>query len=195
MSGWNPVMARLAAGEPLTAEELLPVVYDELRNIAAHKLRQERPGQTLQATALVHEAYARLVGTDPGKRWDSRRHFFAAAAEAMRRILIDQARRKQSVKHGGSMDRHRLSSCDIASEVPDDEVLSVHESLVRFAAIDPVKAQLVKLRYFAGMTIHQAGEVLELSPATSDRYWAYARAWLHADLRNSGNAPETRRKT
>jgi RNA polymerase sigma factor (TIGR02999 family) len=183
MSTLDPVLVRLAAGEAISAEELLPVVYDELRRIAEHKLHQERSGQTLQATALVHEAYARLVSADPEKRWDSRGHFFSAAAEAMRRILIDQARRKQAVKHGGGLERHRLSSCEIASEVPSDELLSVHESLERFAAVDPVKAELVKLRYFAGLTIHQAGEALGIASATADRYWAYARAWLHADLK------------
>lgn len=185
MTDDRDVRARLTAGEPVSAEELLPVVYDELRKMADEKLRHERPGQTLQATALVHEAYARLVRSDPEKHWDSRGHFFAAAAESMRRILIDQARRKQADKHGGQWGRHRLSSCELECELPSEELLAVHESLDRLAAIDAIKAELVKLRYFAGMTIHQAGEALGISPATADRYWAYARAWLHADLRDS----------
>ncbi|HEY6565587.1 MAG TPA: sigma-70 family RNA polymerase sigma factor, partial [Pirellulaceae bacterium] len=177
------IITRMSAGDPRAAEELLPIVYDELRRLAAQRLQQEKPGQTLQPTALVHEAYLRLVQHQ--QPWDSRGHFFAAAAEAMRRILIDQARRKRSERHGGNFQRHDAQTCEVAAPVPSDELLAVHESLERLQAIDPLKAELVKLRYFAGMTLREVAEVLRISAPTADRYWAFARAWLHADMRSS----------
>jgi RNA polymerase sigma factor (TIGR02999 family) len=172
-----------AAGDPTAAAELLPLVYDELRKLAAAKLAQEQPGQTLQATALVHEAYLRLVGTGPAGGWNSRAHFFGAAAEAMRRIVIEQARRKRTQRQGGGLQRLPLDEVEIATPEPDDDVLALDEALDQFERIDPVKAQLVKLRYFAGLTAQQAAEVLGISTTTADRYWSYARAWLHAALK------------
>jgi RNA polymerase sigma factor (TIGR02999 family) len=146
-------------------------------------LTQEKPGQTLQATALVHEAYLRLVGAEDGKAWDNRGHFFAAAAEAMRRILIDLARTKQSQRRGGGRQRIELEHVDMAAPETGSDVLALNEALSRFEQVDPVKAQLVKLRYFAGLSIPQAAQVLGISSTTADRYWAYARAWLHAELK------------
>jgi RNA polymerase sigma factor (TIGR02999 family) len=177
------ILSAIDQGDPQAAEQLLPLVYDELRNLAAHKLAREAPGQTLQATALVHEAYLRLLGDESAAqaRWADRSHFFAAAATAMRRILIDNARRKQTDKHGGGLARHSLDG--LAAPEPDDELVALDEALQRFAAIDPLKAQLVELRYFAGLTGEQAAEVLGISPATADRHWAYARAWLQAEVR------------
>lgn len=177
------ILGRIEEGDPSAAEKLLPLVYEELRKLAALKLAQEKPGQTLQATALVHDAYLRLVDVEQVQQWDSRGHFFAAAAEAMRRILVDQARRKNAERHGGG--RQRLDVDHVEPAVPEAErdLLAVHEALERFEQVDPVKADLVKLRYFAGFTISQAAEALGVSSATADRYWAYARAWLHSALR------------
>jgi RNA polymerase sigma factor (TIGR02999 family) len=177
------ILAAIEGGDPHAAQRLLPLVYDELRKLAAAKLSQEKPGQTLQATALVHEAYLRLVGAERGQDWDSRGHFFAAAAEAMRRILIDQARTKQSQRRGGGRQRLDLEYVDLAVPEAELDVLALHEVLERFEQLDPVKAKLVKLRYFAGLSIPQAAEVLGISSNTADRYWAYARAWLHAELK------------
>jgi RNA polymerase sigma factor (TIGR02999 family) len=176
------VLSALEQGDPSAAERLLPLVYDELRQLAAQKLAQEKPGQTLQATALVHEAYLRLVNVEQAPPWNSRGHFFAAAAEAIRRILIDQARQKQSLRRGGGLQRQDLEHLPIASPEPSLDVLSVNEALERFEQVDPLKARLVKLRYFAGLTIPQAAEALGISSTTADRYWSYARAWLHAEL-------------
>jgi RNA polymerase sigma factor (TIGR02999 family) len=170
-------------GDPHAAGQLLPLVYDELRRLATQKLALETPGQTLEATALVHEAYLRLRGDDRDPHWDSRGHFFAAAAEAMRRILIDQARRKQSQKQGGGRKRRSLEHVEIAAPEPSLDVLAVNEALERFEKVDPLKANLVKLRYFAGLTIPQAADALGISSTTADRYWSYARAWLHAELK------------
>ena len=172
----------VAAGDSHAAAELLPLVYDELRRLAAARLAGESPGQTLQPTALVHEAYLRLVGPSAPARWDGRAHFFAAAAEAMRRLLIDQARRKSAARHGGGRARHDLDHIELATPEPAAELQAVDEALTRFEAIEPAKAALVKLRYFAGMTIPQAAEALGIAPSTADRHWAYARAWLHAEL-------------
>lgn len=183
MSDVTRVLNAMQQGDAHAASQLLPLVYDELRKLAAQKLAQEAPGQTLQATALVHEAYLRLVDTDQPLSWDSRGHFFAAAAEAMRRILIDQARRKQSRRHGGSCKRRPLEHVDLASPEPPEEVLALNEALGRFALLDPLKADLVKLRYFAGLTIAQAAEALGISTTTADRYWSYAQAWLHRELK------------
>jgi RNA polymerase sigma factor (TIGR02999 family) len=161
----------------------LPLVYDELRKLAAARLSQEKPGLTLQATALVHEAFLRLVGCDSGQYFNGRGHFFVAAAEAMRRILIDQARRKQSQRQGGGRQREDFEQLAIAAPEPSFDVLAVNEALERFEQVDALKARLVKLRYFAGLTIPQAAEALGISPTTADRYWSYARSWLHAELK------------
>ena len=171
-----------ATGDPRAAAELLPLVYDELRKLAAARMAGEAPGQTLQPTALVHEAYLRLVAADRPGGFDGRAHFFAAAAEAMRRLLIDQARRRAAARHGGGRTRRDLDHVEVAAPEPDDDLLAVDEALARFEAVDPAKAALVKLRYFAGMTIPQAAEALGIAPSTADRHWAYARAWLHAEL-------------
>ena len=168
--------------DPQAAEQLLPLVYDELRRLAVERMTQERPGQTLQATALVHEAYLRLVDTKAAQQWDSRGHFFAAAAEAMRRILVEQARRKQRLKHGGAMKRIDLDSQCAVSDSPRFDVLALDEALTKLAEIDPVKANLVKLRYFTGMTMPEAAEALSVSLATAERYWTFAKAWLLAEL-------------
>jgi RNA polymerase sigma factor (TIGR02999 family) len=168
-------------GEAHAAERLLPLIYEELRQLAAQKLAQEKPGQTLQATALVHEAYLRLVGNDDEQRWDSRGHFFAAAAEAMRRILVDSARRKRTQKRGGDLHHQRLD--DIAAPEPGEDLLALDDALQKLAARDPLKAKLVELRYFAGLTGDETAKVLGISPATADRHWAYARAWLQAEVR------------
>ncbi|MFO0954046.1 MAG: ECF-type sigma factor [Isosphaeraceae bacterium] len=175
------VLSAIEQGDPQAAEELLPLVYDELRRLAARRLTLEKPGQTLQATALVHEAYLRLVGKETGRPYRDRAHFFAAAAAAMRRILIDKARRKQARKHGGDLRRQPLEL--VSAPEPDDELLALDEALLRLSDKDPQKARLVELRYFGGLTGEQAAEVLGISPTTADRYWAYARAWLQAEVR------------
>jgi RNA polymerase sigma factor (TIGR02999 family) len=179
------ILSAIEQGDPQAAEQLLPLVYDELRRLAAEKMAPEKPGQTLQATALVHEAYLRLVGVEKAQRWDSRGHFFAAAAEAMRRILVEQARRKTSLRRGGALQRNCLEHAEIVAPEPSDSTMALHEALARFEKIHKLKADLVKLRYFAGLTIPQAAEALGISSATADRYWAYARAWLHAELKRS----------
>ena len=179
-----PDLTRLldaADGDPRAAAEILPLVYDELRRLAARKLAGEKPGQTLQPTALVHEAYLRLVGGGEPRSYRNRGHFFAAAAAAMRRILVDAARRKLTRKRGGGLDRHTLDG--VAAPEPDEEMLALDEALARLAAADPVKARLVELRYFAGLTGEQAAEALGISPTTADRYWSYARAWLQTQVR------------
>lgn len=172
---------------PAGAEDLLPLVYEELRRVAAARLAGEAPGQTLQATALVHEAWLRVSAGAP-RAWNGRAHFFAVAAEAMRRILIDQARRKRAVRHGGGLHRTELPDADalpLVVETAEDELLAVHEALDRFAALEPRKATLVKLRYFAGLTLTEAAEVLEISEPTAKRDWAYARAWLFREIRRA----------
>ncbi len=176
------ILSQIESGDPSAAEQLLPLVYDELRKLAASKLAQEKPGQTLQATGLVHDAYIRLVNVEQAKHWDSRGHFFAAAAEAMRRILIDKARKKLRPKHGGGRRRVDLDSACALTEDRHDELLALDEVLTRFAALDPLKADLVKLRFFAGMTVPEAAQALGISVATADRYWAYARVWLYCEL-------------
>jgi RNA polymerase sigma factor (TIGR02999 family) len=184
------ILSAIEQGDPRAAEQLLPLVYEELRKLAVQKLAREKAGQTLQATALVHEAYLRLVGDDPDRAWDNRGHFFAAAAEAMRRILIDQARSKKSQRRGGARQRHELAQLAIAAPEPSLDILTLNEALERFEALDPAKAALVKLRYFTGLTIPQAAEAAGISTTTADRYWSYARAWLHAELKK-GNADAT----
>jgi RNA polymerase sigma factor (TIGR02999 family) len=180
------ILSAIEQGDPHAAEQLLPLVYDELRKLAARKLAQEKTGQTLQATALVHEAYLRLVDVDKVQDWDNRRHFFAAAAEAMRRILVEKARRKQSAKRGGDMARQDLDALEIAiPEIPED-VLALDEALNKLAATDKTAAELVHLRFFAGLPLAEAARHLGVSPRTVDRLWAYARAWLHQELQGSG---------
>jgi RNA polymerase sigma factor (TIGR02999 family) len=181
MNDVTHILSAIEQGDPHAAEQLLPLVYDELRNLAAQKLAQEKPGQTLQPTALVHEAFLRLLGQDQPRSYKDRRHFFRAAATAMRRILIDNARRKQTHKRGGSVAHGPLK--EVAAPERDKELLALDEALTQLAGIDPAKAQLVELRYFAGLTSEQAAEVLGISPSTADRYWAYARAWLKAEVR------------
>jgi RNA polymerase sigma factor (TIGR02999 family) len=183
MSGVTQILSRIDQGDPSATTELLPLVYDELRKLAAQKMAQEQPGQTLQATALVHEAYLRLVDGSAARPWNSRGHFFAAAAEAMRRILIDQARRKLSVRQRGALVKEPLDGLEIAAPEPSVDLLTIDDVLERFEAIDPSKAALVKLRYFVGLTIPEAAEALGISTTTADRHWAYARAWLHAALK------------
>src|SRR5262249_7723581 len=168
-------------------EQLLPLVYNELRRLAAQKLALENPGQTLQATALVHEAYLRLVGDDPKQPWDGRGHFFAAAAEAMRRILVENARRKRGLKHGGDRHRQPLDPDGIAAPQAADDLLALDEALTRLAATEPQVAELVKLRYFAGLTIPQAAAHLQISPRTADAWWSYAKAWFQAALQEPGD--------
>jgi len=165
----------------MAAADLLPLLYDELRQLAAAKLAREAPGQTLQATALVHEAWLR-VQTDGQPAWDGRAHFFGAAAEAMRRILVDNARRKQAIRHGGELKRTELVDSQIRAEVPDDELLEVHEALEALASEHPRKAELVKLRYFAGLTLEEAAGILGISEPTAKRDWAFARAWLRREI-------------
>ena len=181
MSDVTQILSAIEQGDPRAAEELLPLVYDELRKLAAAKLANEKPGQTLQATALVHEAFLRLVVCDSPQEWNGRRHFFAAASESMRRILVEQARRKSCVKRGGDREREDLQF--VETKVPDEELLALDEAISGFAAEHAEKAELVKLRYFVGMTIPQAAEALGISKATADRHWRYARAWLFRHLR------------
>jgi RNA polymerase sigma factor (TIGR02999 family) len=179
------LLSDLAHSDAHAAGQLLPLVYEELRRLAAQKLAQEAPGQTLQPTALVHEAYVRLVGTRADQPWDGRGHFFAAAAEAMRRILIDNARRKKSAKHGGGRRRVPLDQAHRVTESPD-ALLALDDALARFAAEEPAKAELVKLRFFAGLSTPQAAAALGVSVATAERWWTFARAWLFADLGDGG---------
>ena len=176
------ILDAIEQGDARAAEELLPLVYDELRRLAAARMAQERPGQTLQPTSLVHEAWLRLAGGG-NRRWESRAHFFAAAAEAMRRILIESARRKLAQRRGGGQHRVDIQEIQIAAPLSkDDELLELHEALEHFAAQDPRKAELVKLRYFVGLTIEEAAEVLGISAPTAKRWWSYARAWLYREI-------------
>ena len=179
------LLNRLSGQHQLTADQLLPLVYEDLRRVAAQKMAQESPGQTLQATALVHEAWIRVGGG--GQSWENRTHFFVAAAEAMRRILIDRARSKKAGRHGGGQQRVHLDEVEIVAGVPDDELLAVHEALDRFALEHETKAELVKLRYFAGLTVKEAAGVLAISEPTAKRYWAYARAWLFREISRQEN--------
>jgi RNA polymerase sigma factor (TIGR02999 family) len=182
MSDVTRLIEKIEAGDAAAAEQLLPLVYDELRKLAAAKLAHEKPGQTLQATALVHEAYLRLVGGNGIEKWDSRGHFFAAAAEAMRRILVEQARRKQSGKAGGHLQRVPLDDCQIAAPTRNIDLVALDEALAKLASRDPRKCELVKLRYFAGLTIEQAAAALGVAPSTADADWAYAKSWLRLEL-------------
>ena len=189
MSEVTRILGRIEQGDPHAAEQLLPLVYDELRRLAAQKLAREKPGQTLQATALVHEAYLRLVGVDKARQWNSRGHFFAAAAEAMRRILVERARRKKRGRHGGEWRRVDLDEADLVCLLPPDELLSLHDALDRLAELDPAAAELAKVRCFAGLSVEEAAEALGLSRASAYRHWTYARAWLFSRLRGDSAAP------
>jgi RNA polymerase sigma factor (TIGR02999 family) len=176
------ILMQIESGDPTAARELLPLVYDELRKLAAARLAHEKPGQTLQATALVHEAYLRLVGAEQGQHWDSRGHFFAAAAEAMRRLLVESARRKQSLKRGEGLVHQPLDELEIAAPESRYDLLALNDALDELAAADTQAAELVKLRFFAGLTAEQAAAVLGVSPRTADRIWGYARAFLFKSL-------------
>ena len=182
MSEVTRILSQIEQGDPQAAEKLLPLVYEELRKLAAAKLAQEKPGQTLQATALVHEAFLRLVDVKQLPHWNSRGHFFGAAAEAMRRILVENARRKGRIKRGGALQRNDARAIEFAADEPNFDVLALDEALTRFAADHPEKAELVKLRCFAGLTVAQAAAALNLSTATAERHWRYARAWLAREL-------------
>jgi RNA polymerase sigma factor (TIGR02999 family) len=175
------LLAGIQKGDPNATDKLFTLVYDELRRMAAARMAHEVPGQTLQPTALVHEAWLRLAG-DASPKWQNRAHFFGAAAEAMRRILIDNARRKRALRHGGGQQRLNLDDLELSSQAEDDQLLALHEALDKLAARDKLKAELVKLRYFVGLTIPEAAEVLEISEPTAKRYWAYARAWLYREI-------------
>ena len=182
MSRFTLILERANEGDARAADELLPLVYDELRKLAAQKMARETPGQTLQATALVHEAWLRLGG-DEQPEWQNRAHFFAAAAEAMRRILIDNARRKRAERHGGNVQRVDMNDLELPAGMDDKQLLAVHEALDRLATHDSVKAELVKLRYFVGLTIEEAARILGISAPTAKRYWTYARAWLYREIK------------
>jgi RNA polymerase sigma factor (TIGR02999 family) len=182
MSEVTRILSAIEHGDPQAAEQLLPLVYDELRKLAAQRLAQEAPGQTLQATALVHEAYLRLVDGDRGQAWNSRGHFFAASAEAMRRILIDRAREKQAEKRGGGRKKIDIDAIDLAATAAPDQLLALDDALAKLARGDQAAARLVELRYFAGLTVDEAGKALGMSTATAYRHWNYARAWLHSEL-------------
>lgn len=189
MSEVTRILAAIEQGDTRSVDQLFPAVYQELRQLAAQKLSRERPGQTLQATALVHEAYLRLVGVE-GQAWKSRTHFFAAAAEAMRRILVENARRKRRLKRGGDHQEVDLDEATLAVEGPSEDVIALDEALTKLAEKEPVVGDLIKLRYFAGLTIEQAADVLGISRRTANRYWAYARAWLFGEI-TSGGEPKS----
>lgn len=181
MSDVTQILNQIENGDPSAAEKLMPLVYDELKKLAAVRMAQESPEHTLQATALVHEAYLRLVGGQTRRSYQDRGHFFATAASAMRRILVDAARAKRSDKRGGNRQQETLG--DVVAPSPDDELLALHEALSKLATDDPIKAQLVELRYFGGLTGDQAAEAMGISPSTADRHWTYARAWLQTEVR------------
>jgi RNA polymerase sigma factor (TIGR02999 family) len=185
MSEVTRILSAIEQGDPQAAERLLPLVYDELRKLAAQRLAQEKPGQTLEATALVHEAYLRLVGD---QQFDNRAHFFAAAAEAMRRIVVENARRKKRAKHGGGRERVDIELADLPTRLPTEDLLALDEALQQLEQLDAVKARLVTLRYFSGMTIEQTATVLNISRVTAHRYWTFARAWLHQAM--NGDIPK-----
>lgn len=188
MSEVTRILTAIEQGDAKAADDLLSLVYEELRRLAAQKLSREKPGQTLQATALIHEAYIRLVGSE-SQDWKGRTHFFAAAAEAMRRILIENARRKQTLKRGGDRQRIDIDDVELAVKESPDDILVLDEALEKLAREDSVVAELVKLRYFAGLTLEQTAEVLGVSARTADRYWAYARAWLYQEITGANKSP------
>ena len=184
MSDVTHILSAIERGDPQAAEKLLPLVYEELRRLATQRLAREAPGQSLQSSDLVHEAYLRLVGEDDQPQWDSRAHFFAAAAEAMRRILVEKARRKKRVKHGGGRLRVELEAVGFLAKEPSEDLEALDEALTKLAAEDPAKAELVKLRFFAGLTMPEIAQVLKISLATAERHWTYARTWLFAELKD-----------
>jgi RNA polymerase sigma factor (TIGR02999 family) len=184
MSQVTRILNQIEQGDPNAAEQLLPLVYDELRNLATAKLRHEKPGQTLQPTALVHEAYLRLLDVEEDRNWDSRGHFFAAAAEAMRRILVDNARRKASLKRGGDLDRMNLPEIAQSREDKQIDLLALDEALTGLEQKHPENAQIIKLRFFAGLSLEDAAQAIGISRATAQRKWAYARAWLYGQLQD-----------
>jgi RNA polymerase sigma factor (TIGR02999 family) len=186
MSDVTRILNAVEHGDAKAADELLPLVYEELRKLAAHRMGNEAPGQTLQPTALVHEAWLRLVGSENPK-FEGRAHFFGAAAEAMRRILIDRARRKKAARHGGGQQRVNLEEVDVSAVTEDDRLLAINDALDKFAAQDKFKADLVKLRYFAGLTIEEAARTLGISEPTAKRYWTYARAWLYNEIKRTND--------
>ena len=183
MSEVTQILQSIERGDARAAGDLLPLVYDELRKLAASRMAREAPGQTLQPTALVHEAWLRLAGNE-ALRWDSRAHFFGAAAEAMRRILIDNARRRQALRHGAGQQRCDVEEIQIAAPAADDQLLAINEALEQLAAQDPSKAELVKLRYFVGLSIEEAARLLSISEATAKRWWTFARAWLYSEVQS-----------
>jgi RNA polymerase sigma factor (TIGR02999 family) len=187
MKDVTQALSAVERGDPHAAEQLLPLVYEELRRLAAQKLAQEKPGQTLQATALVHEAYVRLAGPEGARHWNGRTHFFRAAADAMRRILVDQAREKHSQKRGGAWRQVNLDQAVEVTQGPSADVAAVSEALDLLAAQDPVKAELVKLRFFVGLSVEEAADLLGISRATADRYWRYAKTWLYCALTRQGD--------
>jgi RNA polymerase sigma factor (TIGR02999 family) len=186
MSDVTSLLNALQPDDPAAAAELLPLVYDDLRRLAARRLAREAPGQTLQPTALVHEAYLRLMRGQAGGRWDGRGHFFAAAAETMRRILVENARRKRSLKHGGGLVRQDLDEAELQVPEPREDLVALDEALTQLTASDRTAADLVQLRYFGGLSIPEAARVLRISPRTANRLWTYARAWLHQKIRSAG---------
>jgi RNA polymerase sigma factor (TIGR02999 family) len=188
MSDVTQILSAIEQGDPHAAEQLLPLVYDELRKLAAQRLAHEKAGQTLQATALVHEAYLRLVDVEKAQPWNSRGHFFAAAAEAMRRILVERARRKGRLRHGGGLERVDLLDAETPAPADDEQVLLLDDALDRLAAVRPHAAELVKLRFFAGLTLEAIAPLLALSPRSTRRLWAFARAWLRRDMERSGES-------
>jgi len=185
MTDVTQILGQIEEGNPHAAEKLLPLLYEELRKLAAQKLVHEKPGQTLQATALVHEAYVRLVDADKSQHWNSRGHFFGAAAEAMRRILVENARRRARIKHGGDRVREEFGSSGVAAPEIDEDLLALDEVLTRLAAIDPQQSRVVELRFFGGLTMEETAEVMDISPATVGREWTLAKAWLYAELSRS----------
>jgi RNA polymerase sigma factor (TIGR02999 family) len=194
MSDVTRILSAIEQGDPHAAEQLLPLVYDELRKLAALKMAQEKPDQTLQPTALVHEAYLRLVGVsgreseESQQHWNGRHHFFGAAAEAMRRILVEKARRKRRIRHGGGLKRAELLDAELTAPTDDEQILALDEALARLAAAKPQAAELVKLRFFAGLTLEQIAPLLALSPRTTRRLWVFARAWLRREMERTNNS-------
>ena len=192
MTDVTQILSKIEQGDTAAAEQLLPVVYDELRKLATVKLAHENPGQTLQATALVHEAYLRLVDREQSQHWDNRGHFFAAAAEAMRRILVENARRKKRIKRGGEMSRKELTEIAIVAPQIHEDLIALDASLDRLKAVDAQAVELVHLRYFVGLSIAEAAQLMDISPRTADRVWAFARAWLHQEI--AGDEAKSGRK-
>ena len=186
MNDVTGILSAIEHGDPHAAEQLLPLVYEELRKLAGQRLAQEKPGQTLQATALVHEAYLRLVGVDEEQHWDSRGHFFAAAAEAMRRILVESARRRRSLKRGAHLERTDFDELQIAAPEIHEDVIALDQALEKLAATEKTAAELVQLRYFAGLTLPEAAQLLDISARTAGRLWSYARAWLRQEIEVDG---------